>query len=136
MDDDASGTDDADEAVPPPAGEPTVAVTALTTERSDEATATEPAVRNNDDQADLADPAGSADTTGSTDTTEAGDSAAEQAATDQATTQVAVVRGVPRYHEPDCVLIRFMPEADTQQMSIPDAKAAGCTPCAACQPAQ
>ena len=28
---------------------------------------------------------------------------------------VAVVRGVPRYHEPDCVLIRFMPEGDARR---------------------
>ena len=47
---------------------------------------------------------------------------------------VTVVPGVPRYHEPDCVLIRFMPENDVQTKSIPEAKAANCTPCVACQP--
>jgi hypothetical protein len=47
---------------------------------------------------------------------------------------VTVVPGVPRYHEPDCILIRFMPENDVKQKSIPEAKAANCTPCAACQP--
>jgi hypothetical protein len=47
---------------------------------------------------------------------------------------VAVVRGVARYHEQDCVLIRFMPEGDTQRLSIPEAREAGCTPCGACQP--
>ena len=47
---------------------------------------------------------------------------------------VTVVPGVPRYHEPNCILIRFMPEDDVQQKSIPEAKAAKCTPCAACQP--
>jgi hypothetical protein len=47
---------------------------------------------------------------------------------------VSVVRGVPRYHQPDCVLIRFMPEGDVQQLPVPEAKAAGCTPCTACQP--
>ena len=47
---------------------------------------------------------------------------------------VTVVPGVPRYHEPDCILIRFMPEGDVQSKSIPEAKAAKCTPCAACQP--
>ncbi|HEX7161181.1 MAG TPA: hypothetical protein VF223_08080 [Trebonia sp.] len=47
---------------------------------------------------------------------------------------VAVVRGVPRYHKPDCVLIRFMPEGDLQKLTVPQAKADGCTPCTACQP--
>lgn len=48
---------------------------------------------------------------------------------------VAVVRGVPRYHKPDCVLIRFMPEGDLQKLTVPQAKEDGCTPCTACQPA-
>jgi hypothetical protein len=47
---------------------------------------------------------------------------------------MAVLRGVPRYHKPDCVLIRFMPEGDIQRLSAAQAKAEGCTPCAACQP--
>jgi hypothetical protein len=47
---------------------------------------------------------------------------------------VAVIRGVPRYHEPDCVLIRFMSEGDSQKLSVAQAKELGCTPCAACQP--
>jgi hypothetical protein len=46
---------------------------------------------------------------------------------------VTVVRGVPRYHQPDCVLIRFMPDGDVQKLSVPEATAAGCTPCTACQ---
>jgi hypothetical protein len=50
------------------------------------------------------------------------------------TKMVSVVPGVPRYHEPDCILIRFMPSGDVQTKSIPEAKAAKCTPCAACQP--
>jgi hypothetical protein len=50
------------------------------------------------------------------------------------TKMVTVVPGVPRYHEPDCILIRFMPEKDVQTKSIPEAKAAKCTPCVACQP--
>jgi hypothetical protein len=50
------------------------------------------------------------------------------------TGQVTVVPGVPRYHEPNCILIRFMPDDDVQKMTIPEAKEAGCTPCAACQP--
>ena len=51
-------------------------------------------------------------------------------------TLVSVIHGVPRYHQPDCVLIRFMREGDVQQLPVPEAKAAGCIPCAACQPAQ
>jgi hypothetical protein len=47
---------------------------------------------------------------------------------------VTVIRGVPRFHEPDCVLIRFMPDGDTQKLTIPEAEKAGCTPCTACQP--
>jgi hypothetical protein len=47
---------------------------------------------------------------------------------------VSVIRGVPRYHDAECVLIRFMPEGDIQKLSIPEAKELGCTPCAACQP--
>ncbi len=38
---------------------------------------------------------------------------------------VAVVRGVPRYHEADCVLIRFMPEGDVQKLTVPQAKEDG-----------
>jgi hypothetical protein len=53
---------------------------------------------------------------------------------DSGTKMVTVVPGVPRYHEPDCILIRFMPEGDVQTKSIPEAKAAKCTPCVACQP--
>ena len=61
--------------------------------------------------------------------------AAVRAASDASATElVAVVRGVPRYHEPDCVLIRFMPDSDVQRTTIPQAKDDGCTPCAACQP--
>jgi len=48
---------------------------------------------------------------------------------------VTVIPGVPRYHDPDCILIRFMDEEDIDRKSIPEAKAANCTPCAACQPA-
>ena len=46
----------------------------------------------------------------------------------------AVVRGVPRFHQEDCVLIRFMPQGDTQKMPVAEAREAGCTPCTACQP--
>jgi hypothetical protein len=47
---------------------------------------------------------------------------------------VSVIRGVPRYHQSDCVLIRFMPEGDSQRLTVAEAKEAGCTPCGACEP--
>jgi hypothetical protein len=47
---------------------------------------------------------------------------------------VSVLSGVPRYHLRDCVLIRFMPDGDVRQLTIPEAQAAGCTPCTACEP--
>jgi hypothetical protein len=47
---------------------------------------------------------------------------------------VTVVPGVPRYHDPDCVLVRFMTDDDIKKMPIAQAKEAGCTPCGACQP--
>ena len=50
------------------------------------------------------------------------------------TALVAVVRGVPRYHLQDCVLIRFMPDDDLRKLTIPQAREEGCTPCGACQP--
>jgi hypothetical protein len=46
---------------------------------------------------------------------------------------VTVIPGVPRYHDPDCVLIRFMPEGDNQKLSVAQAREAGCTPCTVCQ---
>jgi hypothetical protein len=49
---------------------------------------------------------------------------------------VALIRGVPRYHQPECVLIRFMSDEDIQKMPVSEARAAGCTPCSACQPAE
>jgi hypothetical protein len=60
--------------------------------------------------------------------------ATEPAESTAGTGLVTVVRGVPRFHEEDCVLIRFMPEGDTQKLPVAEARAAGCTPCAACQP--
>jgi hypothetical protein len=47
---------------------------------------------------------------------------------------VTVVPGVPRYHKSECILIRFMGDADLQKMTIAAAREAGCTPCRACQP--
>ena len=48
-------------------------------------------------------------------------------------TQVAIIPGVPRYHAPNCILIRFMEEEELEKMTLDEAKAAGCTPCTACQ---
>jgi hypothetical protein len=47
---------------------------------------------------------------------------------------VTVVPGVKRYHDGNCILIRFMQADDVEQLTIPAAKETGCTPCAACQP--
>jgi hypothetical protein len=57
----------------------------------------------------------------------------ETAAHTAETGLVSVLGGVPRYHQRDCVLIRFMPEADVQQLTVAEAEATGCTPCTACQ---
>lgn len=56
------------------------------------------------------------------------------AAKPSATGQVTVVPGVPRYHDEDCILIRFMADGDVQHMTMAEAEKAGCTPCRACQP--
>jgi hypothetical protein len=65
---------------------------------------------------------------------EADSSAAEPDESTPGTSLVTVIRGVPRFHQEDCVLIRFMPEGDTQKLPVAEAREAGCTPCAACQP--
>jgi len=65
-----------------------------------------------------------------------GEGSAGQDGPAAAAVMVAVLPGVPRYHQPDCVLIRFMPEDDIQRLPVAQAKADGCTPCAACQPAE
>jgi hypothetical protein len=48
--------------------------------------------------------------------------------------QVTVVPGVPRYHDEDCILIRFMADDDLHKMTLRQATEVGCTPCRACQP--
>jgi hypothetical protein len=48
--------------------------------------------------------------------------------------EVVVVPGVPRYHDANCILIRFMGDDDLQKMSLNEAAEAGCTPCRACVP--
>ncbi len=47
---------------------------------------------------------------------------------------VVVVPGVPRYHYPECILIRFLGADDIARVSHVAAEAAGCVPCRACQP--
>ena len=47
-----------------------------------------------------------------------------------------MVPGVPRYHNPHCLLIRFMGQDDLDQMTLDAARQAGCTPCRACLPDQ
>jgi len=48
--------------------------------------------------------------------------------------QVTVVPGVPRYHDADCILIRFMDGEGLERTTVAEAEKAGCTPCRACQP--
>jgi hypothetical protein len=48
--------------------------------------------------------------------------------------EVTVVPGVPRYHDANCILIRFMGDDDLQKMTLDEATEAGCTPCRACVP--
>jgi hypothetical protein len=50
--------------------------------------------------------------------------------------EVTVVPGVPRYHNPHCLLIRFMGEGDLDKMTLGAARDVGCTPCRACLPDQ
>ena len=59
---------------------------------------------------------------------------AGDAAPETSSKQVTVVPGVPRYHEQNCILIRFMADDDMQKMTVSEAAEAGCTPCRACQP--
>ncbi|HMD91445.1 MAG TPA: hypothetical protein VKG80_02280 [Trebonia sp.] len=59
---------------------------------------------------------------------------ASDAALETSLKQITVVPGVPRYHEANCILIRFMTDDDVQKMTVSEAAEAGCTPCRACQP--
>jgi len=47
---------------------------------------------------------------------------------------VVVISGVPRYHRPDCMLIRFLADADIKSVTRESAEASGCEPCRACRP--
>jgi hypothetical protein len=47
---------------------------------------------------------------------------------------VIVVSGVPRYHRPECILIRFLGQDDVESVTREAAEASGCVPCRACQP--
>ena len=48
--------------------------------------------------------------------------------------RVIVVTGVPRYHRPGCILIRFLGKDDVESITREAAEASGCVPCRACQP--
>jgi hypothetical protein len=48
--------------------------------------------------------------------------------------EVTVVPGVPRYHNPHCLLIRFMGQDDLDTMTLGAARELRCTPCRACLP--
>jgi hypothetical protein len=50
--------------------------------------------------------------------------------------EVTVVPGVPRYHNPHCLLIRFMGQDDLDKMTLGAARDRGLTPCRACLPDQ
>jgi hypothetical protein len=52
----------------------------------------------------------------------------------QASVQVLVVPGIARFHQADCILIRFLGEDDLQRMSRAEAEATGCAACRACRP--
>ena len=127
--DSGEGTDDkdkGDEDAPQPAP-PTVAAPVITA-----TAASEPVGTAEDADADVADSADHSDEADSATGSEPPASLSADAA--PATALVTVVPGVPRYHEQDCVLIRFMPDDDVRKLTIPQAKEEGCTPCAACQP--
>jgi hypothetical protein len=68
--------------------------------------------------------------------TAAGDAGTKSAAAADPLREVAVVPGVPRYHNARCILIRFMGDDDLEKMTLAEAKNAGCTPCRACLPDQ
>jgi hypothetical protein len=63
--------------------------------------------------------------------TEADDASAQEP---DLTREVTVVPGVPRYHDAQCILIRFMGDGDLERMPLAAAQELGCTPCRACLP--
>ena len=62
--------------------------------------------------------------------------AATEAGADLLQRRVTVVPGVPRYHTPQCLLIRFMGDGDLEKMTLGAARQAGCSPVRACLPDQ
>lgn len=133
-----SSTVPAAERAPATAGESAAAGTRAGSADDDAGAANDATVRDAD--ADVLDDPGDMDQEPADPATEVADEAEGEPPAGQAvdsapgTSLVTVIRGVPRYHEPDCVLIRFMPDGDNQKLTIPQAKANGCTPCTACQP--
>jgi hypothetical protein len=62
-----------------------------------------------------------------------GEAEPDQGKASSSAREVTVVPGVPRYHDANCILIRFMPDDDVQRMPVAEAEKSGCTPCSACQ---
>jgi hypothetical protein len=122
------------ETAPPDTVTPTASASAPADAAEEAATSHQTPARAGDEDTTAPEAQAAEGTTGSS-AESAGEPPSAQPADASATELVAVVRGVPRYHEPDCVLIRFMPDSDVQRTTVPQAKADGCTPCAACQPA-
>jgi hypothetical protein len=56
------------------------------------------------------------------------------AASAETSRQVTVVPGIARYHNADCILIRFLGEEDLETMTLGRAEETGCAPCRACRP--
>jgi hypothetical protein len=59
---------------------------------------------------------------------------AHQAAAPDLGRRVTVVPGIARYHNADCILIRFLGEDDLETMTLGKAEESGCVPCRACRP--
>ena len=59
---------------------------------------------------------------------------AEQPAPPDRGRRVTVVPGIARYHNADCILIRFLGEDDLETMTLGKAEESGCVPCRACRP--
>jgi hypothetical protein len=105
-----------------------------TTPRADAARANADAARaGTPDATHAAEPAPGADA--ATDGADAGEAGANDAGSSEGSPkQVTVIPGVPRYHDENCILIRFMADDDVQKTTVQEATEAGCTPCRACQP--
>jgi hypothetical protein len=59
---------------------------------------------------------------------------AQRAPGGESVREVTVVPGIARYHNADCILIRFLGEEDLETMPLGRAEESGCAPCRACRP--